>query len=50
MNNRKSLAQPLGDQIFFAGEATDVSGDSGTINGALLSAERAAGELTASIA
>ena len=50
INNRKSLAQPLGNQIFFAGEATDVSGDSGTINGALLSAERAAEELTQTIA
>ena len=50
INNRKSLAQPLGSQIFFAGEATDVSGDSGTINGALRSAERAADELTGSIA
>ena len=38
-----------GGKIFFAGEATDVNGDAGTVSGALLSAERAAGELIRSI-
>ena len=38
-----------GGKIFFAGEATDVNGDAGTVSGALLSAERATGELIKSI-
>lgn len=38
-----------GGKIFFAGEATDVSGNAGTVSGALLSAERATGELIKSI-
>jgi hypothetical protein len=38
-----------GGKIFFAGEATDTSGDAGTVSGALLSAERATGELIKSI-
>jgi monoamine oxidase len=38
-----------GGKIFFAGEATDINGDAGTVSGALLSAERATGELIKSI-
>lgn len=38
-----------GGKIFFAGEATDVSGDAGTVSGALLSAERATEELIKTI-
>ncbi|MBS1507688.1 MAG: FAD-dependent oxidoreductase [Bacteroidetes bacterium] len=38
-----------GGKIFFAGEATDTSGDAGTVSGALLSAERATAELIKSI-
>lgn len=49
-DNRVSLAEPVGEVLFFAGEACDVSGDAGTINGALLSAERAAEEIIGSIA
>jgi len=43
--DRINLATPLDEKLFFAGEATDIAGDTGTINGALLSAERAAQEV-----
>lgn len=43
--HRVDLAAPVNDKVFFAGEATDITGDFGTINGALLSAERAAKEV-----
>lgn len=43
--HRKDLATALGNKLFFAGEATDYSGEFGTINGALISAERAAAEV-----
>ena len=38
-----------GGKIFFAGEATDINGDAGTVSGALQSAERATQELITSI-
>jgi monoamine oxidase len=47
--DRENLAAPINDKIFFAGEATDLIGDAGTINGALNSAGRAAEELVTSI-
>ncbi len=47
--DRINLAAPLNSLLFFAGEASDVNGQSGTIDGALLSAERAAKEVTDSI-
>jgi len=47
--DRENFAAPINNKIFFAGEATDVKGDAGTINGALNSAERAAEELVTSI-
>ncbi len=43
--DRIDLAAPVGETLFFAGEATDGTGDAATINGALLSAERAAQEV-----
>ncbi|MBL7872799.1 MAG: FAD-dependent oxidoreductase [Cyclobacteriaceae bacterium] len=49
VNDRVDLAAPINDKIFFAGEATDVKGDAGTINGALNSAERVVEELVTSI-
>jgi monoamine oxidase len=42
--DRINLAAPIEEKLFFAGEATDVNGEFGTINGALLSAERSAQE------
>jgi len=47
--DRTALAEPIDGTIFFAGEATDVKGDWGTVNGALNSAERAALEVINSI-
>jgi len=47
--DRINLAAPLNNKVFFAGEATDIKGDTGTINGALNSAERAVEELVTSI-
>jgi monoamine oxidase len=44
---RKSLAAPLADTLFFAGEATDYEGESGTVAGALQSGLRAAREVLA---
>jgi len=47
--DRENFAAPINEKIFFAGEATDVKGDAGTVNGALNSAERVAEELITSI-
>lgn len=43
--DRENLRNPVQNKVFFAGEACDVTGDAGTINGALASAERAAQEV-----
>lgn len=42
---RRQLAQPLQQTLYFAGEAADVEGESGTVAGALQSGERAAREI-----
>lgn len=47
--DRKALATPIDSKLFFAGEATDIKGEPGTINGALNSAERCAEDLVKSI-
>lgn len=47
--DRINLGTNVNNKIFFAGEATDVSGDAGTISGALNSADRATTELIKSI-
>lgn len=47
--DRVELAAPIDNKIFFAGEATDVTGEFGTISGALKSGERAAEEVVAAI-
>jgi monoamine oxidase len=39
------LAAPLHQTLFFAGEATDVSGYHGTVHGAIASGQRAAQEI-----
>jgi hypothetical protein len=49
ISDRKNIGAPIGKTLFFAGEATDVNGDAGTINGALNSAERVAEEVVKSI-
>jgi monoamine oxidase len=41
------LAQPLRDTLFFAGEATDATGHHATVQGAVASGRRAAGEALA---
>jgi monoamine oxidase len=40
-----ALAAPVGDRLFFAGEATDTGGDPGTVHGALATGTRAAGQI-----
>lgn len=47
--DRKAMGQPVNDKLFFAGEATDVSGQAGTVNGALASAERVVQEVVTAI-
>jgi monoamine oxidase len=49
-DDRNELGRPVNNILFFAGEATDTTGDAGTVNGALLSAERAAKEILATLA
>lgn len=40
-----ALAAPVGERLFFAGEATDTGGDPGTVHGALATGARAAAEI-----
>lgn len=47
--DRKNIGQPVGGKVFFAGEATDITGQAGMLNGALASGERAAMEVVDSI-
>jgi len=47
--DRLNLGLPVDNKLFFAGEATNGNGEAGTINGALLSGERAANEIVASL-
>lgn len=47
--DRVALSKPVGDNLFFAGEATDISGDAGNVNGALSSAERVTDDVVKSI-
>ena len=48
-DDRVALAEPIDERIFFAGEATDITGEFGTISGAIKSGERAAEEVAAAI-
>jgi len=41
----KVIAEPVGDTLFFAGEATDTTGNNGTVNGAIASGQRAAKQI-----
>jgi polyamine oxidase len=43
--DRHALAAPVADRLFFAGEATDTTGQSATVAGAIRTGERAANEL-----
>ena len=47
-NARELLARPLESTLYFAGEAADVSGESGTVAGALASGKRAVEQLLGS--
>ncbi len=47
--DRVALAAAINDNLFFAGEATDLMGDWGTVNGALNSGERVALEVIEAI-
>jgi monoamine oxidase len=44
-----ALAMPLGGRLFFAGEATDMVGDPGTVHGAMTTGTRAATEIIAAL-
>jgi monoamine oxidase len=46
---QEALGSPIENTLFFAGEATDVTGHNGTVNGAMASGYRAAQEVLASI-
>jgi len=46
---RQTLAAPLQETLFFAGEATDTEGEAATVTGALQSGARAAREVNASL-
>jgi monoamine oxidase len=46
---RRSLAAPLQETLFFAGEATDAEGEAGTVTGALQSGTRVAREVNESL-
>ena len=48
-DDRVALATSVDEKLYFAGEATDVTGEFGTVSGALKSGKRAAEELIASI-
>ena len=47
--HRKDMATPLSNKLYFAGEATDATGDAGTVSGALNSAFRVSEEVVKSI-
>ncbi|MEJ0055428.1 MAG: FAD-dependent oxidoreductase [Bacteroidota bacterium] len=48
-DDRKALGKSVGGKLFFAGEATDISGQAGMVNGALASAERVVEEVVTAI-
>lgn len=47
---QQALGSPLENTLFFAGEATDVSGHNGTVHGAIASGHRAAQDILNSLA
>ena len=42
---QETLGSPIGNTLFFAGEATDISGHNGTVHGAIASGQRAARDI-----
>jgi monoamine oxidase len=42
---QQALAAPVENTLFFAGEATDTTGNNGTVHGAIASGQRAAREI-----
>jgi hypothetical protein len=46
---QEALASPIENTLFFAGEATDISGHNGTVHGAIASGRRAASEIQRSL-
>lgn len=48
LNAQAELAQPVGDTLFFAGEATNTEGHNGTVHGAIATGLRAASEVIGS--
>ena len=46
---QKLLSAPVDDKLFFAGEATDTTGNNGTVHGAIASGRRAAHEVEKSL-
>jgi monoamine oxidase len=50
LEDRRELARAVGGRLFFAGEATNLTGESGTVSGAIASGERAANEAIAALA
>jgi monoamine oxidase len=49
MNAVRTLAAPIADTLFFAGEATNSDGHTGTVHGAIATGQRAARELLRSM-
>jgi monoamine oxidase len=49
VEDRKTLGNSVAGKLFFGGEATDINGDAGTLNGALASAARVVEEIVLSI-
>ncbi len=47
---QEALARPVDNTLFFAGEATDVTGHNGTVHGAIASGKRAAAEILSATA
>ncbi len=47
--DRAALGKSVNDKLYFAGEATDVTGQAGMVNGAMASAERVAQEIAEAI-
>ncbi len=46
---QQTLGAPIEGTLFFAGEATDISGHNGTVHGAIATGKRAAAEILASL-